>query len=228
MNAEELTTSRLTMRRPTQADIGSIFAITADPRTTLHNPSDSIVTSRDALELYRRWNEQWERYGFGYWVIRRIGSELTLGFCGVKVMPFRRGWALNLFYRLAPSTWGHGIASEAASAAVDWATENAPQWTIVARVRPQNVASQRVAQKAGLVRARHLDGDGYDGVDWVYVSLQGRIVRWRPGQSRIGADRSPAAGLYQPDHAEAGPRGAGRSRVSLGRIGFGRNRSARP
>ena len=88
MNAEELTTSRLTMRRPTQADIGSIFAITADPRTTLHNPSDSIVTSRDALELYRRWNEQWGRYGFGYWVIRRIGSELTLGFCGVKVMPF--------------------------------------------------------------------------------------------------------------------------------------------
>jgi [ribosomal protein S5]-alanine N-acetyltransferase len=168
--APELTTERLSMRRPVIADLDAIFAITADPRTTLHNPSDAIVTRRDARELYRRWNEQWDRYNFGYWVVRRHHNDLTLGFCGLKVMPFKAGWALNLFYRLTPSAWGHGIASEAATAAVDWAERNAPAWIVIARVRPTNFASQRVALTAGLIRAPHLDGDGFDGVDWVYVS----------------------------------------------------------
>jgi RimJ/RimL family protein N-acetyltransferase len=170
VSAEELTTARLAMRRPTGADLDAIFAITADPRTTKHNPSDAIVTRRDARELYRRWNDQWVQYGFGYWTVRRRDTDLILGFCGLKVMPFRGGWVLNLFYRLAPSAWGHGIAGEAAAAAVAWAAENAPKWTIIARVRPRNIASQRVAMKAGLVRAPRMDGDGYDGIDWVYAS----------------------------------------------------------
>jgi RimJ/RimL family protein N-acetyltransferase len=172
--AEELTTERLTMRRPAAADLGAIFAITADPRTTAHNPSDAIGTRRDARELYSRWNEQWDQYGFGYWVLRRHGSDLILGFCGLKVMPFRGGWVLNLFYRLAPSAWGHGIAGEAAAAAVAWAAANVPQWTVIARVRPRNTASQRVALKAGLVRAQNMDGDGYDGIDWIYASPPAR------------------------------------------------------
>jgi RimJ/RimL family protein N-acetyltransferase len=158
------------MRRPTPADIDAIFAITADARTTVHNPSDAIVTRRDARELFRRWNEQWDQYGFGYWVVRRHGADTTLGFCGLKAMQFRSGWVLNLFYRFAPRSWGHGIASEAAGAVVAWAAEYAPHWTVIARVRPGNLASQRVALKSGLVRARDLDADGFDGVDWVYAS----------------------------------------------------------
>jgi ribosomal-protein-alanine N-acetyltransferase len=169
-DAETLTTARLVMRRPTPADIEAIFTITADPRTTAHNPSDAITTRRDARELYRRWNDQWERYAFGYWVIRRRTFDATLGFCGIKVMPFRSTWVLNLFYRLAPAMWGHGIASEAASAVVAWAGEYVPEWTVVARVRPDNIGSQRVAEKAGLVRAKDLDGNGFDGLDWIFAS----------------------------------------------------------
>jgi [ribosomal protein S5]-alanine N-acetyltransferase len=170
VNAEDLSTARLALRRPVVADIEAIFAITADPRTTTHNPSDAIVTRRDARELYGRWNEQWDQYKFGYWVVRRRSNGITLGFCGLKVMPFRAGWALNLFYRLTPAAWGHGIATEAASASVAWAADHAPEWTVIARVRPDNVASQRVALKAGLIRAPHLDSNGFDGVDWVYAS----------------------------------------------------------
>ncbi|BDM68443.1 hypothetical protein HEK616_19300 [Streptomyces nigrescens] len=45
-----------------------------------------------------------------------------------------------------------------------------PDTPLIARVRPANVASQRVAVRAGLRRARHLDAEGYDGFDWIYVA----------------------------------------------------------
>jgi RimJ/RimL family protein N-acetyltransferase len=52
---------------------------------------------------------------------------------------------------------------------VGWAAER--RLSLVARIRPENLASQRVAIRAGLVRAEHLDGEGYDGFDWLYESV---------------------------------------------------------
>jgi RimJ/RimL family protein N-acetyltransferase len=53
---------------------------------------------------------------------------------------------------------------------VSWAGEHLPEWPIIARVRPGNVASQKVAQRAGLTRAEHLDDLGEDGPDWLYTT----------------------------------------------------------
>ena len=36
-------------------------------------------------------------------------------------------------------------------------------------VRPGNVASAKVAVRAGLHRAEHLDTDGEDGLDWIFA-----------------------------------------------------------
>ena len=77
---------------------------------------------------------------------------------------------LNLFYRFDPSAWGQGFASEAATAVVAWAARRVPDLPLIARVRPANVASQRVAIRAGLIRAAHLDTTGDDGVDWIFAA----------------------------------------------------------
>lgn len=76
---------------------------------------------------------------------------------------------LNLFYRLDPSAWGRGVATEAATAVVEWTDTHRPDEPVIARVRPANTASQRVAVQAGLRRAEHLDTQGEDGLDWIYA-----------------------------------------------------------
>jgi [ribosomal protein S5]-alanine N-acetyltransferase len=76
---------------------------------------------------------------------------------------------VNLLYRFDPAVWGRGLASEAASAVICWAAENVPDRVLIARIRPQNVASQHVARHTGLVRAEHLDAMGEDGIDWIFV-----------------------------------------------------------
>ena len=165
---EELLTARLVLRRPVRQDVDAIFAIHSDPRACIHNPSDALATRAEAEELFDRWDGHWRRFGLGYWVIRWRDAAAPVGFCGVKVMRFTDQQVLNLFYRLDPAVWGNGVGGEAA-AAVTRAARRHAEYPLIARVRPRNVASQRVAIRAGLIRAEHLDQPGEDGLDWIYV-----------------------------------------------------------
>jgi ribosomal-protein-alanine N-acetyltransferase len=175
--AEELVTRRLSLRRPAPADVDAIFSINSDQRACVHNPSDMLATRDEAQQLFRRWDEHWLRFGFGYWVVRRRDSATPIGFRGIKVMQLNESDVVNLFYRFDPAIWGHGLASEAASAVTGWAAQNIPGRALIARIRPQNVASQRVAIHAGLARAGHMDALGEDGVDWIFVPARGLQVR---------------------------------------------------
>ncbi|WP_328413217.1 GNAT family N-acetyltransferase [Streptomyces violaceus] len=166
----ELRTARLLLRRPTAADVDAIFAVHRDPETCAHNPSDALARFEEAEALYQRWDDQWQQYGYGYWVVRHHGSAQQLGFCGIKPMELHGAPVLNLFYRFATSAWGQGFAAEAAAAVATWASHHLPDLPLIARVRPANLASQRVAIRAGLNRAQHLDTEGYDGFDWIYIA----------------------------------------------------------
>ena len=167
-----LPTPRLTLRRPVESDVDAIWRIHSDPLACAHNPGDAISTREAAAERLRSWDAHWERCGFGYFTVLRStvlrGPEIA-GFCGIKRMRLHGEPVLNLFYRLDPAVWGDGIATEAATAVVDWASADLPGETLIARVRPENAASARVAERAGLRRAPELDAIGEDGPDWVFV-----------------------------------------------------------
>jgi RimJ/RimL family protein N-acetyltransferase len=170
---EWLPTARLSLRRPTPVDIDAIWRIHSDPRTCAHNPSDLLSSLDEAEALYVRWDEHWNHHGFGYWVLHPRADrapETALGFCGLKVMRLNHRDVLNLFYRLDPLAWGDGLATEAATAVVTWATEHVPEHPVIARVRPHNVASATVAARSGLRRAEQLDAPGEDGLDWIYAT----------------------------------------------------------
>jgi [ribosomal protein S5]-alanine N-acetyltransferase len=128
-----------------------------------------MATADEARQRFQAWDEHWRRFGFGYWVVRRLVSDTPIGFCGLKIMQFREKEVANLFYRFDPAAWGSGLATEAATAVTSWAADNIPDRLLIARIRPQNLASQRVAIHAGLTRAESLDSVGEDGIDWIYV-----------------------------------------------------------
>jgi len=184
--AEELLTGRLSLRRPAPADVDAIFSINSDQRACAYNPSDMLATRDEAQQLFLRWDAHWLRFGFGYWVVRRRDSATPIGFCGIKVVQLNESDVANLFYRFDPAAWGNGLASEAASAVTGWVAQNISERALIARIRPQNVASQRVAINAGLTRAEHLDTLGEDGVDWIFVPTSGRLSSAEPWR-----DRSP-------------------------------------
>ena len=60
------------------------------------------------------------------------------------------------------------------TAVLRWITGIRPDQQLVARIRPGNAAPARVAAKAGLVRAAHLDTEGEDGADHIWVLPPGQ------------------------------------------------------
>jgi RimJ/RimL family protein N-acetyltransferase len=177
MNDHRLETARLSLRRPAPDDIDAIYRIHHDPQACAHNPADMLATRAEAEVRYRGWDQHWERHGFGYWVIRSRGDRhRVVGFCGLKVMWLGSREVLNLFYRLDPAAWGNGVATEAATAVVQWAAGHVRDRPVIARVRPSNIGSATVAARAGLRRTPHLDTTGEDGLDEIFA-----ISSWAPG-----------------------------------------------
>lgn len=191
---EEPLTARLSLRRPTPADIDAIYRIHHDAKACAHNPADMLTTRADAEDLYRRWDQHWQHHRLGYWVVHPRQADdqgVSIGFCGLKLMRLDSRPVLNLFYRLDPAAWGNGLATEAATAVVDWATAHQPHRPVIARVRPDNAVSAKVAVRAGLHRTPHLDTAGEDGLDWIFTKNWQQMEYGRPNASAVDGSGGP-------------------------------------
>ena len=117
-----------------------------------------------------RWLTHWSEYGFGNCCVFENETDRLIGNCGIRWMTVQSAPVLNLMYRFDPNVWGRGYATEAARAALGWAFQNVPGHIVLARIRPQNLASQSVAIKLGLRRDPRFDDQGADGLDWAFTS----------------------------------------------------------
>jgi ribosomal-protein-alanine N-acetyltransferase len=151
-------TARLRLRRVTEADIASIVALSIDPRTHRHSPTGT-PTPEEAEAFSRRFIEDWERHGLGYWVVEHEGRDV--GVAGVKAATLGGRPCWNMYYRFTPAVHGRGLAAEATREAITVARARRADWPVVVRTRPGNDAAARLALAIGLVRRPELDADGF-------------------------------------------------------------------
>jgi RimJ/RimL family protein N-acetyltransferase len=134
-----------------------MFRVHGDPATNRYNPAGPDPDLAASEEALRDWIERWREDGYGYWAVAVAPATAIVGFGGVRRFSWRGREALNLYYRLAPAVWDHGYATELAQAAVGLARAHLPHLPVIARTRPANLASIRVAERAGLARRPDLD-----------------------------------------------------------------------
>lgn len=154
---DEVVTSRLFLRRLLTTDGPAMFRVHGDPATYQHSPAAPHPDLATSEEMVRSCLHTWETFGFGYWAVSLARQDTVIGFGGVEHRVWRDRDILNLYYRFTPSAWGHGYATELAQTAVALARKYLPQWPVIARTRPANVASIRTAERAGLLRRPDLD-----------------------------------------------------------------------
>ena len=95
------------------------------------------------------------------WTARRTANGAFVGwFC---LWPESETLA-ELGYRLRRQDWGQGLASEGASALVDWGFGSCGYDRIVATKMAVNFGSRRVMEKIGMTHARTVAGDGPDSI----------------------------------------------------------------
>jgi RimJ/RimL family protein N-acetyltransferase len=77
-------------------------------------------------------------------------SGRLIGYCGFFLQVVDDVEELEIGYRIDPSCWGRGIATEAARAVCDHAFTNLCLPRVISLIHPNNVASRRVAEKNGM------------------------------------------------------------------------------
>ena len=177
-------TSRLLLRRPETADLPTIFQIHRDPATNEFNPDGpdrDIEVTRNRLD---EWQQHWDEYGFGYWSIEILAATgdpvdvedqtgtagVVIGSGGLRHTTWLGRPVLNMYYRFSPTVWGRGYAREMATFAAEAATHSCPDLPVIARTKQENIASQRTALTAGLIRRPDLNADDGTGLSVILAS----------------------------------------------------------
>jgi [ribosomal protein S5]-alanine N-acetyltransferase len=101
------------------------------------------------------------RKGFSFWKIQRKPDGRLIGLCGLFALPLGCRTEVEIGWWLAPPFWRRGLASEAASAVMNFALKNLPVERIVAVAIAENRASRRIMQKIGMRYERTISHRGY-------------------------------------------------------------------
>jgi [ribosomal protein S5]-alanine N-acetyltransferase len=146
-----LETPRLHLREPQEEHAPLIFeAFASDAEVTRFlrwRPQRSIEEAQ--LAMAQRLQRLREACEFS-WIIFRVRSASLVGI--VSLWP--SGETGELGFALARDTWGQGLAKEAVGAVLDWALQRACLERVWAACDVENVRSQRVLEKLGMVRER--------------------------------------------------------------------------
>ncbi|WP_426242589.1 GNAT family N-acetyltransferase [Nocardioides sp. LHG3406-4] len=150
------TSSRLTFRRMRPDDLDDMARLLGDPTVMTHYPRPK--TRAEALD-WIRWNEaNYARDGFGLWILHD-GTGAFVGDCGLTWQQVDGEEHLEVGYHLLPAFQGRGLATEAAAACRDLARARGIG-RLIAITRPDNVPSQRVAERIGLTFERETVSHG--------------------------------------------------------------------
>lgn len=138
-----------TMRPIRASDLDALTAIWADPEVTRFLPSRGVPISRERTEkALVSFLKHWKKRGYGIWAIVKNTSLEMVGYCGLRYLD--ELGEVEVLYGLTKAYWGRGIATQATNASISYGFNVANLDRVIALLLPDNQASRRVIEKAGL------------------------------------------------------------------------------
>ena len=157
----EIRTERLVMRGWRESDLAPWAAMNADPEVRQY--VGPLLTFEQAAAWALNFQDDLDRYGFGFWALEVRASGEFIGFTGLGTvggeMPVT---GIEIGWRLARPAWGHGYATEAALAAMNYGLEVMGLPEILAVATARNLRSQAVMRRIGMTRDLAEDFDDPD------------------------------------------------------------------
>ena len=150
-----LETDRLKLREMTMDDVDPLLVIFSNPE---------VMKSFGGLLFDRKQMEQWVRrnldhqrqYGYGLFSVMLKFNDVLVGDCGLEHMEVDGQAEVGIGYDFRSDYWGRGLATEAAAAVRDFALVELALPRVVSLIRPDNVASLRVAEKIGMAKEKEI------------------------------------------------------------------------
>jgi RimJ/RimL family protein N-acetyltransferase len=142
-----LETERLTLRSFREADVRALFELSQDPDVVRYVGDRRVPTLQETWRAVAGWLGHWTLRDYGQWAVEERASGRFIGRAGI-INPV--DWpGPEVGYLLGRDWWGHGFATEAAQAAMDWGFREIGFADLLSLIDPANAASIAVAAHLG-------------------------------------------------------------------------------
>ncbi|AUH44914.1 GNAT family N-acetyltransferase [Streptomyces sp. CMB-StM0423] len=155
-------TERLVLRPLTTEDVDAFVALHADERVNRFVGAYTPEQARARLATIER---QWAERGHGLCAVELKSSGEFIGRVGLNY--WEELDEVELGWTLAAESWGHGYATEAAGACLEWGFATLEEEYFISLIRPANTASARVAERLGFEPRREETFMGHGVTVWV-------------------------------------------------------------
>jgi RimJ/RimL family protein N-acetyltransferase len=157
----KLETERLLLRPLSTEDLDALAAFYADAEVMRYIGGGVTLDREQTREILERMLGSFEAQGFGQLGVVRNEDGAFMGRCGILVWD-PETWTsvrisdatgpveIEVGYLLGREYWGHGYATEAATAVRDWALENLDLERLIALIQLGNERSAGVARRLGM------------------------------------------------------------------------------
>lgn len=142
-----LVTRRLVLRPVASEDYGALQAHWGTPDVRRFLFDGAMLTPAEITETIEESQRDFAAAGYGLWLVREPAGTALIGTVGLRPL---EGLGLEIFYSLAPGSWGQGYATEAARAVVERALGPLGLPEVLAEVDEGNAASVAVVKRLGM------------------------------------------------------------------------------
>ncbi|MDB2427360.1 GNAT family N-acetyltransferase [Flavobacteriaceae bacterium] len=149
-------TKNLILRDFRDTDVTSIFQLDSNREVHEYLGKKPIKTIKEAEEIVSFFHQQYKERGIGRFATIEKSSGKFIGWVGLKLnlgeKEMLNGYTnfIDIGYRLLPSFWGKGYATEASLASIKYGFKNLKYNIIYGAADIENIASNKVLQKIGL------------------------------------------------------------------------------
>ncbi len=165
-----LETPRVLLRHQVIEDLDALWALYRDPQVTKYIPDapKTRAEAREELEWFLHGHPRHPELGLWATILKENGK--FIGRCGLLPWTIGGRDEVEVAYSIAREYWGCGLGTEIARGILQYGFEKLGLKRLICLIEPENVASQKVAQKIGMHLEQKLDGIDGDGIPtWIYA-----------------------------------------------------------
>jgi RimJ/RimL family protein N-acetyltransferase len=151
--------------------LDALWALYCNPEITKYIPDSprSYAEAREELEWHRHGHPKYPELGLWATIHKETGK--FIGRCGLLPWTIDGQREVEVAYTIAQEYWGQGLGTEAARGILEYGFTTLHLSRLICLSDPENVASQRVAEKIGMTLERKVDGiDGDNTPTLIYSS----------------------------------------------------------
>ncbi len=144
--------ARLGFRNWSDADIDPMAAISADEEVMKYFPA--VATFEQTTAFISRMQEEFAEKGYCYFAVDELSTNTFIGFIGLSWKTFEADFTpcVDIGWRLSPSAWNKGFATEGAIRCLDYAFDTLRLDKVYSMAPKVNTPSEHVMQKAGMIK----------------------------------------------------------------------------